>query len=65
MSKLFKTEVWYKGYDAKMHEIEALGWVAARDEFNRVYPPGKRMNHSPAGLQYAYGEFQALADKME
>lgn len=60
-----KTEAWYKGYDTKMTEIESLGWAAARDEFNRVYPPGKPGNYSPAGLQYAYGEFQALVDKME
>lgn len=59
MSKVFKTEVWYKGYDAKMHEIEALGWVAARDEFNRVYPPGKRRNHSPPQVCNIYtGSFK-------
>lgn len=60
-----KTPAFYAGYEAKTSEIQSLGWVAARDEFNRVYPPGQKWTGSSEGLGYSYGEFQALSDTLE
>lgn len=59
-----KHEAFYRGYDAKVAEISRTGWTAARDEFNRVHPPGQKWTGSAAGLAYAHGEFQALSDHM-
>lgn len=53
------------GYEAKAKEIAELGWKAARDEFNRINPPGQKWAGSAEGLTYAQGEYQALCDRMD
>lgn len=57
-----KTDAYYKGYDAKKEEIAAMGFEAARDKFNAENPVGQKWTGSAEGLQYAFGEFQALVD---
>ncbi|HTH09915.1 MAG TPA: hypothetical protein VMA55_10135 [Acidovorax sp.] len=59
-----KLETYHQGYDNKVVEIRQIGWIAARDEFNRANPPGQRWTGSADGLAYAQGEFQALSDYM-
>ena len=61
---MIKPAAYYAGYEAKAAEIAQLGWVAARDEFNRANPPGQKWTGSEEGLAYAQGEFDALADKV-
>jgi hypothetical protein len=53
------------GYEAKAKAIADCGWEAARDEFNRVNPPGQKWTGSTEGMAYAQGEYQALCDKMD
>ncbi|UIY58140.1 hypothetical protein [Burkholderia cepacia] len=59
-----ETPVYSAGYKAKVDEIAKCGWEAARDEFNRVYPPGRAWTGSQEGLAYARGEYKALCDTM-
>lgn len=59
-----RTEAFHKGYDAKVEEIQTIGWVAARDKFNGENIPGEKWCGTPEGLQYAQGEYQALCDEM-
>ena len=60
-----KTSAYHAGYEAKALEIQGLGWIAARDEFNRVYPVGQKWTGSSEGLAYSHGEFEALSDTLE
>lgn len=53
------------GHKAKSIEIESVGWAAARDEFNRVHPPGQPWTGSADGLSYAQGEYAALCESMD
>lgn len=60
-----KTAAYFAGYEAKIEEINGMGWVAARDAFNIANPPGQPWTGSVDGLAYAQGEFEALNDKMD
>lgn len=59
-----KTPAYFKGFEAKIEEISSMGWEAARNLFNSIYPPGTPWSGSSEGLQYARGEFDALASLM-
>ncbi|WP_186137938.1 hypothetical protein [Burkholderia gladioli] len=60
-----KIPAYYAGYEAKAAAISEAGWIAARDEFNRVNPPGKAWAGTPDELAFAQGEYQALCDTMD
>lgn len=48
-----------KGFEAKMAEIQEMGFVAARDKFNAENPVGQ--SHGNLGAYYfASGEAEAL-----
>lgn len=48
------------GYEAKLKEVNVMGWSAARDKFNIENP----RDHKPSMLGYAFasGEMEALLD---
>jgi hypothetical protein len=48
------------GYEAKIKEVESMGWNSARDKFNLDNPA----DQSPSMLGYAFacGEMEALLD---
>lgn len=54
-------EAFVRGYHAKLEEVKAMGWTAARDKFNLDYPH-KVNNYSLNGFVYASGEHEALLD---
>ena len=57
---MMRTEVFYKGYEAKTQEIKKMGWESARDKFNLEYPSGQKWTGTIQGLEYAQGEFEAI-----
>lgn len=53
------------GYEAKSAEIAQVGWIAARDEFNRATHPGQAWTGGAEDLAYRQGEYAALCEKMD
>ena len=56
-------QAYHNGYEAKVLEINNMGWIAARDKLNLDYPPGQKYTGSQDGYLYLKGEMQALLDK--
>lgn len=54
---------YHDGYEAKITEIDGMGWNAARDKLNLDYPPGQPWTGSVDAYHYAKGEMQALLDR--
>ena len=54
-------EAFIRAYEAKLEEVESMGWTAARDKYNLDYPL-KVNNYSLNGYAYASGESEALLD---
>ncbi len=54
------------GHADMMDKISAAGWAACRDEFNLINPPGTPwpQDSTPAGRDYARGEYAALCETM-
>ena len=48
------------GYEAKLKEIQTMGWIAARDSFN--WANDNITTYSNLGYAYASGEMEALLD---
>jgi hypothetical protein len=55
-------QAYLQGYNAKMGEINGMGWEEARDKFNAEYPVPYKPQSSEA-YYYACGEIDALADQ--
>ncbi len=55
-------QAYLQGYNAKMGEINGMGWEEARDKFNAEYPVPYKPQSSGA-YYYACGEIDALADQ--
>lgn len=53
-----------EGRKSKAAEIERDGWTAARDSFNRQYPPGLPWTGSEDLLQFSKGEYAELCRQM-
>ena len=53
---------YHDGYEAKIVEIDGMGWEAARDKLNLDYPIGEPLGSEDA-YEYAKGEMQALLDR--
>ena len=53
-----------RGREAMLRRIEAIGWAAARDEFNAKHKPGQSFVGTEAEFSFARGEFDALSDRM-
>ena len=51
-----------RGFEAKRVEIEEMGFVTARDKFNRENPVGESYG-SLGAFYYASGEVEALHNK--
>ena len=62
MRKESKSVSYYAGYEAGVESIKQMGFNATRDKFNFDNPTGVPYTGSIAGLEYAYGEFDALVD---
>lgn len=60
-----KPKSFFDGYDAKVAEINSIGFEAARDKLNVDYPVGEKFKGSSESYYFMQGAGQALSDNLK